>query len=403
MNNPMRSLEGVNGDSPLFWNAMGQLASAVKTIAPNKLVSVAITDLPGPGRLLGSVHQHYRLLGYAGISRDQLRHPDHRIRPSQFQKTAYHLPSFGYDALDGGIDEEWPNNAERPANAIEALWNELRADDAGADIIAGACVFEYADEWWKDQPADDPDNQDFGPRWPGPFEDGQGNEEWWGIFRISNAQPGVDIDTLTPRALFYRLAAMWNEPFETTLFSGKVGADVEVSFTYPLHLRDQKFGCGKISSSLSGWESVADNVAGTDLVSTDASVSLSSVVVDDSVHVTLLKNPGSPGNRELLVNPGFETGTVEGWLTGGTIASSNPHEGLYNLEISAPGAGLVPAAFQSFPAKEGDDITLSGYLYTATPLPVDNSTFGLFKIVFKDRGWRRPRTGSDPDRSGWTC
>jgi hypothetical protein len=260
----------------------------------------------------------------------------------------------------------------------------LRADDAGADIIAGACVFEYADEWWKDQPANDPDNQDFGPRWPGPFEDLQGNEEWWGIFRISNAQPGVDIDTLTPRALFYRLAAMWNEPFETTLFSGGVGEDLEVTFSYPLHLRDQNLEI-EMSTDLNGWTPVADNAASQYLSSSDSSVLLSSQVVDETVQVSLLKDLSAPGEQELLLNGGFESGDTSGWITGGFVLPVTVQSGLFSLVLDAPGGITVPSAYQEIPASPGETFTLSGYLYTGETLPA-NATFGLLKIVFRDSG-----------------
>jgi hypothetical protein len=265
---------------------------------------------------------------------------------------------------------------------MEALWNELRADDAADDIIAGACVFEYADEWWKDQDANDSDNQDFGPRWPGAFEDGQGNEEWWGIFRISNPQPGVEIDTLTPRAMFYRLAAMWNEPFETTLYSGLSGTDLEVSFSYPIHLRDQALEV-EMSTDLNGWTTVAHNAVSQYLSSSDSSVFLTSQVVDETVQVSLLKDPAASGDQELLLNGGFETGNTDGWTTGGSVLPVTAQAGTFSLVLDAPGGFVAPAAFQTVAANPGETFTLSGYLYTVDPLPA-NATFGLLKIVFQD-------------------
>jgi hypothetical protein len=373
------SIGAVNGDSPLFWAAMEQLVAAVKAIAPDKLVSVAITDRLDQVNSFDSqipsidfwAMQVYRgntfgslTTGFAAASTKPLV-----------------ITEFGYDALDGRIDAEWPNNAKQPAEAMEALWNELRADDALDDVIAGACVFEYADEWWKDQAAGNLSAQDYGPRWPGPFEDGQGNEEWWGIFRIID--DGTNIDILEPRAMFYRLAAMWNPPFTATLQAGLRGNSLTASFSYPDHLHDQMLEV-QMSTDLNRWSKVADNISSQYLTATDTSVTLESTVVGETVQVSLQKALGVSGDLELLVNGGFETGDTSGWATGGSVSTNTTaHSGSHSLTLTASGGFSVPYVLQSYPASPGESFSLSGYLRTDGPLP-DNATFGIFKIVFQN-------------------
>jgi hypothetical protein len=53
------------------------------------------------------------------------------------------------------------------------------------------------------------------------------------------------------------------------------------------------------------------------------------------------------------------------------------------MEFTAAGDFSVPLALQSFGAAPGDEFNLSGYMFTATALP-SNDTNGLFKIVFTD-------------------
>jgi hypothetical protein len=299
------------------------------------------------------------------------------------------ITEFGHDAYDGTSDAEWPDNAMLPANAIEALWNELRQDEAGPGIVSGGCIFEYADEWWKDSSSGQPALQNPGPRWGGPFTDGQGNEEWWGIFRVID--DGANLDILEPRALFYRLAAMWNAPFITQLSTTTLGADLQISTSYPAHLRDQRMAV-ESSTDLINWVTVADNANTPYLEPVFDSIQIESVESDGSVLVALSHDADAPGNpfeqpgaSNLIVNGGFELGWPENWATWGSATAMQSHSGSFSLQLSASGGFTVPSAFQTIPASPGDLFNLSGYLLTPAILP-GNSTFGLLKIVFKDAG-----------------
>jgi hypothetical protein len=367
----------VNGDSAFYWDAMKQVASAVKAIAPNKLVSVAITDRLNQVATFDAnleIFDFWAMQVYRGDSFYSLFTDYANVSSKPLMIT-----EFGYDALDGRTDTEWADNGKVPADAMEKLFKELRDDDISMDVVAGVFVFEYADEWWKDLDAGNLNAQDFGPRWTAPFIDGQGNEEWWGIFRIANN--GSDIDILEPRRLFYRIAAIWNPPFETVLKASPGGPNLAFSFHYPEHLRDQFLEL-KISSNLHQWTTVASNEESEFLLSSDSSVTLTSAVTGGQVQVNVQKELGL-GPHELLANAGFDTGTAQGWSTGGSVVSTNPQAGSHSLELAGGGAFSVPSAFQSFPASPGEIYTLSGYLYTESTLPGD-ATFGILKIVFKD-------------------
>ncbi|MBN2163083.1 MAG: glycoside hydrolase family 16 protein [Pontiellaceae bacterium] len=99
--------------------------------------------------------------------------------------------------------------------------------------------------------------------------------------------------------------------------------------------------------------------------------------------------PPDPGSN-LLTNEGFEFGTT-GWstsLSGGSAdtSSSRAKEGSQSLIINSDGAGdwASPNASQSFQASEGDVFNLQGYLLNPSSDPISGSSFGLFKIEFRD-------------------
>lgn len=378
--------EANNGPSPDFYPAMNSIAEAVKAAAQGKLVSIAITNNLGQVAAVNAAMTHFDFWAiqvYNGFSFNSFLADYALATPPPIDKPLI-ITEFGYDALDGRVapvPREWPNDAALSALAIENLWNELRADEAGDDIAAGGCVFEYADEWWK---AGTPFIHDFGPPFiNGGFADGEANEEWWGAFRL--VDNGSDIDILQPRALFYRLAAMWNEPFKAILESNTAGPEVRVSFSYPNHLKDQYLQV-EGSTDLVTWIPVADNFASEYLSPSVTSVNVTNSLAGDEVQTTVIHNPVVPpsfGPVELLENGDLELGSTNGWTTFGGTSPAYAQAGSYSLEFTAPGGFTVPSAFQTVAAAPFDEFSLSGYLFTASALP-DDGTVGLFKIVFKD-------------------
>lgn len=295
------------------------------------------------------------------------------------------ITEFGYDAYDAVNGAEFPADAELPADAMEYLWTELLNN---RPVVSGGCVFEYADEWWK---TGNPGTHDTPAGWSAPFVDGEGNEEWWGVFRILDN--GAEPDLLQPRAMFYRLAAIWNEPFPLTfLQTGVSGGHLETRFSYPVHLRDHQLEV-QISPDLDEWTTVAGNSVSTYPEAFTPTVVLTSTETNQEVQVILVHNPSAAGPYTpptLLSNGDFELGHTFSWTMyfgPGASVTASPvvaRDGTYSLQLDAAGTFSVPIALQSTPAAPGEEFNLSGYMYTATALPAD-TTFGLFKITFQDQ------------------
>lgn len=112
------------------------------------------------------------------------------------------LAEYGADAYNANLPGYDPDSQ---AQAVEALTRELLANAANNEsggVSLGGTLFEWADEWWKDQ-AGDPGVQDVGGIAPGggPFPDQVFNEEWWGI---------VDVERV-PRPAFEALGRVYQE------------------------------------------------------------------------------------------------------------------------------------------------------------------------------------------------
>ncbi|HKJ90916.1 MAG TPA: family 16 glycosylhydrolase, partial [Oceanipulchritudo sp.] len=140
-----------------------------------------------------------------------------------------------------------------------------------------------------------------------------------------------------------------------------------------------------ISSTLNdlngdGFADVGESISYAYILENTGSTKLHSVSITDPP-VTITPFPVESPN--LLTNSGFDLGNTTGWTTGSTIANLPAESGGHALRISASGGFSSPAAFQSLPAVSGEEFKLSGYIYTAEPLP-SSGNFGLFKIVFKD-------------------
>jgi hypothetical protein len=105
------------------------------------------------------------------------------------------VSEYGADAYNAELPGYDP---ESQAEAVAALTRELFAHSsslsADGGVSLGGTLFEWADEWWKDQ-AGSLSEQDVGGIAPGggPYPDQVFNEEWWGIVDIErDTRPAFD-------------------------------------------------------------------------------------------------------------------------------------------------------------------------------------------------------------------
>ncbi len=100
------------------------------------------------------------------------------------------VSEYGADAYNANLPGYDP---ESQAEAVAALTREIFSHASslspGDGVSLGGTLFEWADEWWKDQ-AGSLSEQDVGGIAPGggPYPDQVFNEEWWGIVDIEREQ-----------------------------------------------------------------------------------------------------------------------------------------------------------------------------------------------------------------------
>ena len=191
-----------NGANPHFWQAMERIAAAVKTTAPDKLVSVPITDRIDEATrfndTLTSIDfwaiQVYRSTTFGTFFEE------YKLASSK----PVVLTEYGYDAFDNNAGQEYPDNATFTADVVESMIGEINAN---RDVCAGGAIFEYKDEWWKSK--GEIDEQDQGGLVADGMPDKVLNEEWWGIYKVE--RNGELTDKLIPRELYFRLVKLWNK------------------------------------------------------------------------------------------------------------------------------------------------------------------------------------------------
>lgn len=190
-----------NGGNPDFWHAMNRIAAAIKARTPGRLVSMAVTDaLPQIARVEPQMSSldFWSIQSYRGESFGSFFLEYHAVSGRPLV-----LTEFGVDAFDHRAGRPYADEGAYVAVVVTTLWREIAANDA---TCAGACVFEYADEWWKAAQGSASEH-DAGGVPLDSLPDGYANEEWWGLYAVERAGDGPD--RLSPRSTVAALQAVW--------------------------------------------------------------------------------------------------------------------------------------------------------------------------------------------------
>lgn len=316
-----------NGGKTEFWTAMNNVAGAVKAVNGKRLVTIAITDsitqLAAAESKMTKIDfwcmQLYRGLSFGSFFNDFAARSSRPVVISE----------YGFDAFNYRTNLPYPDKGAYPALVVTNLWLEIVKASA---VCAGGCIFEYCDEWFR-APGGTDFTQDRGG-WVAPgFPDGQADEDWWGLFSI--AANGSGPNTLTPRAAYEELSAVWNSlpptlppaPATDSVLDGgfesvRVGSNTFNAFAYSPAMTGWTFAGGAgVTGNNSGFTS-ANTVApeGTQVafVQTLGAATVSVVMAAGSYQVSALTarrmNYGGQQTVSVRVD-GVEVGRLLGGTT----------------------------------------------------------------------------------------
>lgn len=111
-----------------------------------------------------------------------------------------YVGEYGADAINK-TNLDTASQSQAVGTLSKEILNNLSARD-GNNALIGGSVFEFSDEWWKDN-GGSLSSQEVGGIAPGggPFPDAVFNEEWWGL---------VDIER-RPRPAYNELKGIWSQ------------------------------------------------------------------------------------------------------------------------------------------------------------------------------------------------
>ena len=117
------------------------------------------------------------------------------------------ISEMGCPAFFNGKGED----EEGQAHYLEGAWKDIqynRGGEQGVGNALGGFVFEWTDEWWKAGAWKSPATHDTGKgQWQGPFPDGWGHEEWFGITSQGDGKHSPYLRQL--RKAYWTLKNLW--------------------------------------------------------------------------------------------------------------------------------------------------------------------------------------------------
>jgi beta-glucuronidase len=127
---------------------------------------------------------------------------------NQYEKpviiTEYGCPAYGKDWSEAAAEE---GQAEYHKGCWNDIEDNLAGVENGAGNALGGVIFEWTDEWWKS--GQNPYGHDQTPQWYGPFLDGCGYEEWFGICSVGDGRDSPFKRQLRRSYFMYR--DLWNK------------------------------------------------------------------------------------------------------------------------------------------------------------------------------------------------
>jgi len=233
-----------------FWTAINDLAGTVRAVAPNQLVTSPLAD----DSLITIIRTNdTRMTQFNCWAAQLYRGRSFGSLFSQYETVSAKpllVTEFGMDAYDRRTRAEYANGATLTADYLRSLWLEIARR---TNSVCGGLIFEWSDEWWKDQATGTSFSAHDTGGWSVPgFPDGTAEHEWWGVFRA----PATLAGRLEPRAAFAVFQELWAAP-STRLIEPVVGGDgiFEATVDGPAGLRFQV----EVSNDLEIWRSLVTN------------------------------------------------------------------------------------------------------------------------------------------------
>jgi hypothetical protein len=204
--------ENVGGDinNPTYWNNLNLIAQALKSIAPNKIVTTGLVDDGENSVRAGDKYMTSLDAWGINIFRGKTLGRFYDDYKSASNKPAL-ITELGFPNTirTNGVPAMMPDNGKATAEYVEDVIEEIHdnsSDDEPDDVVAGVYYFMYSDEWWKQScpacytsngPCACGDNtHDFTlNNSSGAFPGGWWDEEWFGLY-TADGSPRASVNVL---------------------------------------------------------------------------------------------------------------------------------------------------------------------------------------------------------------